>query len=41
VLRIQLHKREETKARKIEITGESASEMKTIDTDSKSDAANA
>jgi HSP20 family protein len=41
VLRIQLHKREETKARKIEISGESAKETKTIDTKAKSETANA
>ena len=41
VLRVSLPKREETKARKISIEGEDASETKTIDTTSKSEAANA
>lgn len=41
VLRVTLNKREETKARKIEITGESAPETKTIDTKAKSEKANA
>ncbi|HQU82213.1 MAG TPA: Hsp20/alpha crystallin family protein [Pyrinomonadaceae bacterium] len=40
VLRVQLLKREETKARKIEITGEAASAPKTIETEAKSNAAN-
>ncbi len=39
VLRVALPKREETKAKQIEITGESANETKTIDT--KSETANA
>ena len=41
VLRVSLPKREETKARKINIAGGDASETKTIDTTSKSEAANA
>jgi HSP20 family protein len=41
VLRVTLNKREETKARKIEISGESAAETKTIDTEAKSETANA
>ncbi len=41
VLRVSLPKREETKARKITIGGEDASEMKTIDAKSKSETANA
>ena len=41
VLRVTLKKREETKARKIEITGESAAETKTIETEVKSQAAKA
>lgn len=41
VLRVSLPKREETKARKITIGGEDASETKTIDAKSKSDTANA
>ena len=41
VLRVQLLKREETKARKIEITGENAPQTKTIDTKAKSESANA
>lgn len=41
VLRVQLLKREETKARKIEITGEAAAETKTIETEVKAEAATA
>ena len=41
VLRVTLPKREETKARKIEIAGEGNSAPKTIDTNAKSEAANA
>ncbi len=41
VLRVELKKREETKARKIEIAGEGESENKTIDTTAKSETANA
>ena len=41
VLRVQLQKREETKARKIEISGENVPETKTIDTQAKSETANA
>ena len=41
VLRVSLPKREETKARKIDITGEDNSETKTIDTKAKSESASA
>lgn len=41
VLRVSLPKREETKARKIEIAGEDDSEPKTIETNAKSQTANA
>ncbi len=41
VLRVTLPKREETKARQIEISGEDANETKTIDTQAKSESANA
>lgn len=41
VLRVTLSKREETKARQIEITGEDANETKTIETKAKSETANA
>lgn len=40
ILRVQLLKREETKARKIEITGEKTSEPKTIETEAKANVAN-
>lgn len=40
VLRVQLLKREETKARKIEIAGENVSESKTIETEAKAQTAN-
>jgi len=40
VLRVQLLKREETKARKIEITSEAAAEPKTIGTEAKAQTAN-
>lgn len=40
VLRVQLLKREETKARKIEITSEAATEPKTIGTEAKAQTAN-
>jgi len=40
ILRVQLLKREETKARKIEIAGETAAEPKTIETEAKANVAN-
>lgn len=40
ILRVQLLKREETKARKIEITGETAAEPKNIETEAKANVAN-
>lgn len=40
ILRVQLLKREETKARKIEIAGETAAEPKTIETEAKAQTAN-